>query len=673
MRRDDFTEIERARAALWSLDAGADRDTWVKHGMSAKAAGLDFDAWHDWSAGAGNYKGEAECRSVWQSIKEGGIGPGSLFHAARAAGWTDDTEQPARRPQSSQEKPRQPEQPKAPPHAPRVLWDACKPATADQEYIALKLGLPDGLRVYHGPLKINRQSCDGALVLPARTLAGDLVNLQFVIRKEHVPEVGKDKLLLPGIKLSETPDACLVVGGQLKPEGAVYVSEGIGQAWSTHQATRAPAVVCFGVGRMAGVARALREKFPAARLVIVSDAGKESQAAAIAKDVAGGWVEMPAGSPNNFDLNDFHQQTQPRDLKPVAALLEQVKTPSQRFRLLTPAEMAACPPVRWRVRGVLPTEGIAAVFGPSGSGKSFLVLDLLAAVASGGDWFECRTKAAPVLYVALEGEAGVAQRVQAYQMKHGRMSTGFRFLLQSLDIRNATDRADLVSAIQAIGWSGGVLCLDTLNRAAPGMDENDSKDMGEVIGAAKAIQAAVGGLVMVVHHTGKDATRGMRGHSSLIAALDAAVEVTRTDDRREWKISKSKDGEDGEAHPFKLDLVRICEDEDGDPVTSCVVAPVVEGAGELVRRVPIPKQGNQRIVWDGIGELLKAAGTSAPEGSPPELPPGRQAVLLEDAVEKVRTRLTCEEKRQTERTRAAVTGLVTRGLMVLREGWIWIA
>ncbi len=55
MMRDAFAEIKRARSALWSLDAGTDRDTWVKTGMAAKAAGLDFDTWHDWSATAGNY------------------------------------------------------------------------------------------------------------------------------------------------------------------------------------------------------------------------------------------------------------------------------------------------------------------------------------------------------------------------------------------------------------------------------------------------------------------------------------------------------------------------------------------------------------------------------------------------------------------------------------------
>jgi hypothetical protein len=400
----------------------------------------------------------------------------------------------------------------------------------------------------------------------------------------HAIPDGK-KLFLPGCKLP--PDACLIIGGPLKPDGTVYVVEGIGQAWSAHQATRRPAVVCLrsrthGRSRQ-GPARAP----PAARLVLVADVGKEDQCAAIAKDVHGAWVEMPAGAWR--ELRPERPAPEPKDSAPLRALLEGTKEIPQRFQLLTPADLAKRPPARWRVRGVLPLEGIAATFGPSGSGKSFLVLDLLASVASGAEWFGCRTKAAPVLYVALEGEAGIAQRVQAYQVKHGRLAAGFRFLLQGLDIRNATDRADLVTAVQAAGWSGGVLCLDTLNRAAPGMDENDSKSMGEVIAAAKAIQAAVGGVVLLVHHTGKDAAKGMRGHSSLHAALDAAIEVTRTDDRREWKIAKSKDGEDGEAHPFRLDVVQIGEDEDdGEPVTSCIVVPE-KSVDDAMRRVKLPK------------------------------------------------------------------------------------
>jgi hypothetical protein len=32
----------------------------------------------------------------------------------------------------------------------RACWEACTPATIDNEYIDRKKGLSDGLRVYHG-------------------------------------------------------------------------------------------------------------------------------------------------------------------------------------------------------------------------------------------------------------------------------------------------------------------------------------------------------------------------------------------------------------------------------------------------------------------------------------------------------------------------------------------
>ena len=206
------------------------------------------------------------------------------------------------------------------------------------------------------------------------------------------------------------------------------------------------------------------------------------------------------------------------------------------------------------------------------------------------------------------------------------------------------------------------------NRAAPGMDENDSKSMGEVIGAAKAIQAELGGLVLLVHHSGKDATKGLRGHSSLHAALDAAVEVSRDGDRREWKMNKAKDGEDGEARPFRLDVVEVGTDEDGEPITSCVIVPE-ENAGDAVRRVLPPKSGNQRVIWDALQSVLKGSPHYGKAGAAPTRP----CVSLDEAIEKTRTRLVCDIKRQTERTQAALTGLINRGLLEHREGWLWVA
>lgn len=655
---NQLSEIERARSALSSIDPGTDRKTWVKIGMATKAAGLDFDTWHDWSATAGNYRNESDCRAVWQSFKDGGIAAATLFHLARAEGWNDAAQIPPNRTESRQKERPQAEEGRSIQHDPLTLWDDYEPAPFNHPYIEKKLGLPDGLRVYSGDLRIAGQSLENALVLPVRTLDGNLVSLQFIT------DAGK-KLFLPGAKLP--PDACLTIGGPIG-EKPLYICEGIGQAWSAHQATTAPAVVCFGVGRMAGIAKALRERHKAAKLVLVADAGKESQMAAIARDIQGAWVEMPAGSPSNYDLNDLHRD---QGMKAVKSLLENAKTPTQRFKLLTPAELATLPPVRWRVRGVLPESGIAALYGPSGSGKSFLALDLLGAVAAGREWFGNRSNACQVLYVGLEAQAGIAQRVHAYQTKNGKVPLGFKFLLEALDIRKPGDRADLAQAARAAGCIDGILVIDTLNQATPGMDENDSSSMGEAISAAKAVQAELGGLVLLIHHTGKDQTKGLRGHSSLHAALDAAVEVTRDGDRREWRTAKSKDGEDGTAHPFRLDVVEIGEDDDGEPITSCVIVPE-EDAGVAVRRVKIPAGGNQRLIWDALQPLFKAAGVFAPEGAPDKLPPGRPCLKLDDAIAKTRDRLTVESDRKTERARQAFTGLITRGLLEHEGGFVWL-
>lgn len=341
-------------------------------------------------------------------------------------------------------------------------------------------------------------------------------------------------------------------------------------------------------------------------------------------------------------------------------------TTAPRFTLLSPADLAALPPLRWRVRGVLPDTGQAALFGPPSSGKSFLALDLLGALAEGRPWFGHTVTSCACIYVALEGEAGVSGRVRAYITKNTTPHERLRVVLSPLDIRRADDRRELVAVIREAGMAGGVLCLDTLNRAAPGADENDSREMGEIITAMKALQAELGGLVLVVHHSGKDSSRGLRGHSSMLAALDAVIEVTRDGERRTWSLAKSKDGEDGKANSFRLDVVELPPDAEGWPVSSCVIQQE-EPAADAVRRVKTPKGGNQRIIWDGVGELLRES-KSFGQG---EAPPTRPCVLLEDAINHLRTRLAVPPDRQTERTRMAITGLVSSGLLNLRDGWLW--
>ena len=190
--------------------------------------------------------------------------------------------------------------------------------------------------------------------------------------------------------------------------------------------------------------------------------------------------------------------------------------------------------------------------------------------------------------------------------------------------------------------------------------------MGEILEAAKRLQSMTGGLVVLIHHTGKDATKGLRGHSSLFAALDAAVEVSRDGDRREWKVAKSKDGQDGDAHPFMLQIEALGFDSHGDALTSCVV--VQDHAARDVQRVKVPSGGNQRLVLDALRPLFKE-GISGKPGAPPLRP----CIELEAAVTAGAGRLTCETWRRATRTREAITGLVSRGVVGCNEGWLWLA
>jgi hypothetical protein len=271
---------------------------------------------------------------------------------------------------------------------------------------------------------------------------------------------------------------------------------------------------------------------------------------------------------------------------------------------------------------------------------------------------------APVVYVGLEGEAGLSQRVQAWDKHHGRPAPeGLRFVVsQPFDLLRPDDVAELAEACRG----AGLVVVDTLNRAAPGVDENSSQDMGRIIEAAAELQRRIGGLVLLVHHAGKDATKGMRGHSSLHAALDAAIEVRRDGDAREWRIAKSKDGADAESIPFRLEVVTLGIEPDGTPLSSCAVA--ADASASEVRRVKLPSGGNQRIVWDVLPDVMKNASR---EGMPPCVPAGKDAAPVETVIDGMRGRLTCDESRQKERAQQAITGLVARGLLTVREGWIW--
>lgn len=290
-------DTERARDALFYIDAGCPRDEWVQIGMSAKTAGISFDDFHEWSATGSNYQNRQDCLSVWNSFKvNGAVTQATLFSTAIKQGWKDTGKAHQRTTNHSQADPV-----KKPNNNVSKTWEICTQALESDDYISRKQGSTDGLRVYPidaPPLIIEKQNVAGWLAVPAWS-DGQVQTIQFI------PPNGGKKLNLPGATFD---DGYFTVGAM--PDNAAYsgeigIVEGIGQAWAANSVTGSPSVVSFGAGRMPRIAKLLRAKYPTATLVIVPDLGKEAQAAKIAAAVSGCYLEMPSDKPPNYDINDY--------------------------------------------------------------------------------------------------------------------------------------------------------------------------------------------------------------------------------------------------------------------------------------------------------------------------------------------------------------------------------
>ncbi len=260
----------------------------------------------------------------------------------------------------------------------------------------------------------------------------------------------------------------------------------------------------------------------------------------------------------------------------------QGEAPKTKYKVVSGLDFSQGQPPSWLVKGVLPQADLVVVYGESGSGKSFAVLDVCMAIARGLPWRGHRTKQGGVVYIAAEGGGGFRKRLAAYAQHHA-IDLGavpFGVIHAAPNLLDKADALDVAKSILAWGRPA-VVVVDTLAQSTPGANENAGEDMGKALKHCNGIHRATGAVVVLVHHSGKDKAKGARGWSGLRAAADAEIEVIRATTGRALKVTKQKDGEDGAEFGFDLQVVQVGIDEDGDPIDSCVVieaeVPVTEG------------------------------------------------------------------------------------------------
>jgi hypothetical protein len=280
-----------------------------------------------------------------------------------------------------------------------------------------------------------------------------------------------------------------------------------------------------------------------------------------------------------------------------------------RFRLKRFDEIRVSTARNYHIKGLLPRSGLAVIWGPPKCGKSFLAFDMAMHVAICRDYRGRRVQRGAVVYCALEGGGGFPARVEAWrQGKLGDIDPRqVLFSLLDVPLDLIAECGALVASIRAQVPTPTLVFIDTLNKALVG-DENSSADMGRLVKASDAIIAAFDCLVVLVHHCGIAGTRP-RGHTSLSGADDAQIAVSKDRDGVITVTTEHmKDAEPGPPFACRLERIELGRDDDGDPITSCIVVPEALPDGAQGRKL----SGTTKLAYDTLLVTLQGGHRACP-------------------------------------------------------------
>jgi len=389
--------------------------------------------------------------------------------------------------------------------------------------------------------------------------------------------------------------------------GNVYIVEGYATGATIHELTGCAVYVAFVAHNLKHVGQIARKQNPHNLIIFAADDDRENDinaglvGATKARDVtAHSIVKIP-----NFmggDGTDFNDLANTLGDSEALNQLIQSSDIDRGVKITRIGNYDYTKKTNWLIHDMFTNDSLVGIYGPSGGGKSFAVIDMGLCIATGQPWHgHDISNDMPVLYICGEGQQGISKRVAAWCKHNNHGYADIDFYITSgpvlfLSPEQYLDLIDKVSTLQSHTKKqfGAVIC-DTLNRNFGPGDENKTSDMTAFIQCMDGIRRTTGAAVIVVHHTGVAETGRARGNSSLRAALDTEIQVSRQlAGPVTLSIKKQKDGPEHKPINFLMRPITIANDEDGEPIKS-IILQKTEGENMEYPSKPI-KRGTPRAV-----------------------------------------------------------------------------
>lgn len=452
----------------------------------------------------------------------------------------------------------------------KSIWDDATPASPDHPYLKKKGIQPHGAKA----------TGDGRLLLPIFTPEGDLCSLQYIGdngKRFHSGGKVRDGLHFIGPSSSR-----------------VFLVEGFADACTIVEETKCGCYIAYSGANMEPVAKTIKAMGGHSKIIVVADNDDHGKGQEYAEKAARAISAPCIVPPKLGDINDFRLSG-----GDVCALLEP-KVSDKKF-LSSFSEFCSQPaPIDWVVKGWCQKGAFHMINGPSGGGKSFVMIDMAMHVASKKeDWLGYKVSGGPVVYLAGEGHHGMRGRIAGWAQRHNVDAPEIWVSNEGCDLNTPDGFLRVAEAISSLPVSPVMIVIDTLHRFLHG-DENSPQDAKTLIDACGDLSRSFGAATFLVHHTGVSELaqdRG-RGSSAWRGACDLELNVlAKNEDKGEpltLRMMKSKDAELEKPLPLNLKTIPIKGwfDSDGEQVTTAII----ERSGMEAQKPNSVKEGTDKFL-----------------------------------------------------------------------------